>query len=199
MSLDETGRIRLVHPASGKASERCGPGTYERGAWDDDKIVLLKHLYREGLSCGQIATRIGTTRNAVIGKVHRLGLPLRGATTLRVSGTRNGKKQAARWRSLIAKRRSPAPVAAPRFSTEPLPPPHEIDIPRIKTADLEDHHCRWPCGDPREPDFGFCGKDKILGLPYCEPHARRAFAPPQARNRLPVPRPTPAIPLLEDA
>ena len=202
MSLDETGRIKLVQTvrlASGKTFQRRRPRQCEHGTWDDDKVALLKNLYREGLSCGQIATRIGTTRNAVIGKVHRLGLPLRGATTLRVTGSRNGKKNAARWRSLIAKRRSPAPVAAPRFSTEPLPPPHEIDIPRIKTADLEDHHCRWPCGDPREPDFGFCGKDKILGLPYCEPHARRAFAPPQARNRLPVPRPTPAIPLLEDA
>jgi len=48
---------------------------------------------------------------------------------------------------------------------------------------LTESCCRWPIGDPQQPDFHFCGKKKIPGLPYCEVHARRAFQPPQARRR----------------
>ena len=48
---------------------------------------------------------------------------------------------------------------------------------------LTESCCRWPIGDPQQPDFHFCGKNKIPGLPYCEVHARRAFQPPQARRR----------------
>ena len=48
---------------------------------------------------------------------------------------------------------------------------------------LTESCCRWPSGDPQQPDFHFCGKKKIPGLPYCEVHARRAVQPPQARRR----------------
>ena len=59
--------------------------------------------------------------------------------------------------------------------------------PRIQT--LAECHCRWPIGDPQHPDFHFCGKTKVAGLPYCEFHARRAFQPPQSRRREPAPAP----------
>jgi GcrA cell cycle regulator len=48
---------------------------------------------------------------------------------------------------------------------------------------LTESCCRWPIGDPQQQDFHFCGKKKVMGLPYCEFHARRAFQPPQPRRR----------------
>ena len=71
--------------------------------------------------------------------------------------------------------------------TEPYTPPaEELVIPmneRKYIQTLTESCCRWPIGDPQQPDFHFCGKKKVAGLPYCEVHARRAFQPPQPRRR----------------
>lgn len=176
-------------------------------SWNDERVELLKKLWSEGLSASQIASRLGTvTRNAVIGKVHRLGLSGR-ATTSRMKSPRP------RPRQNVAKR-----VVKPRFQNvgntalqrlyladaEPyVPAVEEIVIPlaeRKTIQTLAESHCRWPIGDPQEQDFHFCGKNKVTGLPYCEFHARRAFQPPQAARRRdreavePTPAPTaPAV------
>jgi GcrA cell cycle regulator len=47
---------------------------------------------------------------------------------------------------------------------------------------LERNDCRWPLGDPREPDFHFCGQPRVEGRPYCELHCRAAFMPPRSRE-----------------
>ena len=159
-------------------------------AWNDERVDLLKKLWSDGLSASQIAGRLGgVTRNAVIGKVHRLGLSGR-ATTSRM------KSHRPRARSQTAKRQM-----KPRFAnvgnpalrqlylgdTEPYTPPiEEVEIPlkeRKYIQTLTESCCRWPIGDPQHADFHFCGKGKVTGLPYCEPHARRAFQPPQPRRR----------------
>jgi hypothetical protein len=58
---------------------------------------------------------------------------------------------------------------------EPLPIQPVEDVARVhEVNDLESHHCCWPVGDPREPGFGFCGCNKMLGQPYCKPHMDRA-------------------------
>ena len=61
-----------------------------------------------------------------------------------------------------------------------LAPPAIVEAPvpqrqRRTVETLEDHHCRWPIGDPQHADFHFCGAKKLTGLPYCECHARRAY------------------------
>jgi len=161
-------------------------------SWNDERVELLKKLWGEGLSASQIAGRIGSvTRNAVIGKVHRLGLSGR-ATTTRM------KSHRPRTRPVPAKR--PPAVVKPRFAnvgntalralyhqdTEPyVAPIEELVIPvaeRRSIQTLEECSCRWPIGDPQDGDFHFCGKNKVPGLPYCEFHARRAFQPPQSRR-----------------
>jgi GcrA cell cycle regulator len=178
-------------------------------SWNDERVEALKKLWADGLSASQIAGRLGgVTRNAVIGKVHRLGLAGR-ATTSRMKSPRT------RVRTQSARRlmkRPPINIGNPIFrslylnDTEPyVPPAEEVLIPlneRKYIQTLTETCCRWPIGDPQQPDFHFCGKTKIPGLPYCEVHARRAFQPPQARRRerdlapmptLPrVPVPTPA-------
>jgi GcrA cell cycle regulator len=150
----------------------------------------LKKLWGEGLSASQIAGRLGgVTRNAVIGKVHRLGLSGR-ATTSRMKSHRPRARAANARR--MAKQRfasvgNPALRALYHPEAEPfVPSVEELVIPlkeRKSIQTLTDCSCRWPIGDPQMTDFHFCGKNKVPGLPYCEFHARRAFQPPQARRR----------------
>lgn len=164
--------------------------------WNDERVELLKKLWTEGLSASQIASRIGgVTRNAVIGKVHRLGLSGR-ATTSRMKTHRprqrmaNAKRPAAAapaGKTRFASTGNPALRALYQPEAEPyLPAVEEIVIPlaeRKTIQTLVECSCRWPIGDPQMADFHFCGKNKVPGLPYCEFHARRAFQPPQPRRR----------------
>ena len=173
-------------------------------SWTDDRVDLLKKLWQEGLSASQIAGRLGgVTRNAVIGKVHRLGLSGR-ATTSRMKSSRP------RARAATARRAQQRPnfrqLGNPAFrnlyqaeAEANLPVVDEIDIPlaeRKNLQDLMENDCRWPIGDPQHDDFHFCNKSKVPGLPYCEFHAKRAFQPPQARRRTgggAKPQTTPAL------
>jgi GcrA cell cycle regulator len=156
--------------------------------WNDERVDVLKKLWADGLSASQIAGRLGgVTRNAVIGKVHRLGLSGR-ATTSRM------KSHRPRVRVQSAKRLKPRLLSTGNaafrnlyLDNEPyVPPAEELVIPmgeRKYIQTLTESCCRWPIGDPQQPEFHFCGRKKIPGLPYCEVHARRAFQPPQARRR----------------
>lgn len=162
--------------------------------WNEERVELLKKLWSEGLSASQIAGRLGeVTRNAVIGKVHRLGLSGR-ATTSRMKSHRPRARAAA---AANVKQR----MAKARFATngnplvrqlyqpdaEPfIPAVEELVIPlkeRKTIQTLTECSCRWPIGDPQMADFHFCGKGKVTGLPYCEFHARRAFQPPAPKRR----------------
>jgi GcrA cell cycle regulator len=166
-------------------------------SWTPERIEIVKTMWADGKSCSQIAMRLGgVTRNAVIGKVHRLGLSGR-ATTSRMKSIRPRQRQVANAANALQKR----PVnGKPRFGSlggnmrsgypteiEPyVPPAEELVIPlaeRRSIQTLTDCSCRWPIGDPQLADFHFCGKDKVPGMPYCEFHARRAFQPPQPRRR----------------
>ena len=160
-------------------------------SWNDERVELLKKLWSEGLSASQIAGRLGSvTRNAVIGKVHRLGLSGR-ATTSRMKTHRprqrmaNAKRTANKPRFAVAGN----PAVRGLFAGEGeayVPPAEEMIIPlaeRKTIQSLTECSCRWPIGDPQMADFHFCGKTKVLGLPYCEHHARRAFQPAVPRRR----------------
>jgi GcrA cell cycle regulator len=158
-------------------------------AWNDERVELLKKLWAEGLSASQIAARIGgVTRNAVIGKVHRLGLSGR-ATSIRIKSHRPRQRQQTAKR--LAKPRYPQagnPLVRALYTpeAEPFVPMEELVIPlkeRRTIQTLTECSCRWPIGDPQTPDFHFCNRDKMAGLPYCEFHARRAYQPPQPRRR----------------
>lgn len=158
-------------------------------AWNEERVELLKKLWAEGLSASQIAGRLGgVTRNAVIGKVHRLGLSGR-ATTSRMKSHRPRARTAAKrnGKSRFGSTGNPALRALYNPEHQPYTPAEEeLVIPekeRKSIQTLMENHCRWPIGDPQMPGFHFCGKSKVAGLPYCEFHARRAFQPPQARRR----------------
>ena len=159
-------------------------------SWTDDRVDLLKKLWGEGLSASQIAGRLGSvTRNAVIGKVHRLGLSGR-ATTSRMKTHRPRARIANAKRAVKARfatAGNPAVRALYVGDAEPyVSPVEELVIPmaeRKSIQTLSECSCRWPIGDPQASDFHFCGKNKVPALPYCEFHARRAFQPAIPRRR----------------
>ncbi|MCL4767338.1 MAG: GcrA cell cycle regulator [Hyphomicrobiaceae bacterium] len=161
--------------------------------WTDDRVEQLKRLWAEGLSASQIAGRLGgVTRNAVIGKVHRLGLSGR-ATTSRMKSHRVRPRSAASVTAKRAVRTRFGTVGNPALRALYLPdaetyvpPVEELVVPLAERKTIQmltDSSCRWPIGDPQTTEFHFCNRNKVPGLPYCEAHARRAFQPPQPRRR----------------
>lgn len=171
-------------------------------AWTDDRVETLKKLWTEGLSASQIANRLGdVTRNAVIGKVHRLGLSGR-ATTSRIKSVRPRKRSAGgrakQSRPLrFGAPRTPFPAGGPLPSEQSFELAEELEIPleeRKYITTLTESCCRWPIGDPTHDDFHFCGKGKVGGMPYCEFHAHKAYQPVQPRRRAPARQPqTPRV------
>jgi GcrA cell cycle regulator len=156
--------------------------------WKDEaKVELLKELLPMGLSAQQMAARIGgVSRNAVIGKIHRLGLagsPDR--QVLRKKRQRSRAERSAagtRWRRPMTSRLN---RVAALFAAESFTPTPELVIPeheRKTLAQLDDRDCRWPIGDPQHVDFHFCARKQVSGLSYCEFHARRAYQPPVPRQ-----------------
>jgi GcrA cell cycle regulator len=166
-------------------------------SWTDERIELLKKLWADGLSASQIAAELGgVTRNAVIGKVHRLGLSGRAKST--GSAPPRPRKQASR----------PAPVRAPqgggsysvRGNVALKPIMHaesaimavaeqqaeDVVVPmsrRVSIMELREGVCKWPMGDPMAVDFVYCGADAPSGDVYCSCHARVAYQPTQDRRR----------------
>ena len=152
--------------------------------WTEERVEMLKKLWADGLSASQIAAELGgITRNAVIGKVHRLGLSGR---------AKSPSSSAPRPR----KQRSPGMMRVPRssirgntalaydYAVEPEPELIEIPIEQRKNLlQLTEATCHWPVGDPGSPDFFFCGGESNEGSPYCNYHSRVAYQPASERRR----------------
>ena len=150
--------------------------------WTDERVETLKKLWLDGLSASQIAKQLGgVTRNAVIGKVHRLGL----------SGRATPSQP---QRPIFKAPRAPRPAVAaaapaPRRPIEPVMPsaqpapayyPEEPGSATVLT--LGAHMCKWPIGDPSSDSFTFCGRRSDREGPYCMDHARVAYQPQQKKG-----------------
>jgi GcrA cell cycle regulator len=164
--------------------------------WTDERVELLKKLWSEGLSASQIATQLGgVSRNAVIGKVHRLKLSGRGRSS---SSTPRPKKTAPQGTPRPAGR-TQRPVTTTvgatalqaRFDAEPetrveVRPQDNVVIPiplKLKLVELGERTCKWPIGDPLSEDFAFCGNDVGECGPYCGYHSRLAYQPASERRK----------------
>jgi GcrA cell cycle regulator len=154
--------------------------------WTDERVELLKKLWADGLSASQIAGELGgITRNAVIGKVHRLGLSGR-AKSPSSSAPRVRKPRSHMLRVGRAIRGNTALALA--YDLEPEPEIEQFDnvIPmgqRRTLLELTEDTCRWPIGDPASSEFFFCGGKPITGLPYCAHHSRVAYQPANERRK----------------
>src|SRR5262245_52711173 len=143
--------------------------------WTPDRIDELKRLFEAAYSCSQIARQIGVTRNAVIGKLTRLGLSRpRGDNGIpRAIRPREGALQ--RQVRILRRLRAEMEAVAPA-EEEPI-----CDRQRCSLFDLSPQTCRWPIGRPGADDFGFCGNAPVEGLPYCAGHSRMAYRSAAAR------------------
>jgi GcrA cell cycle regulator len=145
--------------------------------WTAERIEQLKSGFGAGLSCAQIANEIGVSRNAVIGKLNRLGLS-RGrnpaAPRARSSGGSIRRPQVLTQRLLLKAVFASAPPADDVVSSEPC-----------SLLNLAPRKCRWPISDA--VDFTFCGNTTIDGMSYCAGHARMAYRGSSGRLQ-PVPR-----------
>ncbi|MEM9578807.1 MAG: GcrA family cell cycle regulator [Pseudomonadota bacterium] len=181
-------------------------------SWTDERVELLKKMWGEGQSASQIAKELGgVTRNAVIGKVHRLGLSNRTTTT-----TKNDAKAKPAAKAEAKPKAAPKPAepaakaeepAAPKPiparkqiipAGQPLPPqPSANEISpealakvsavekkakKLSLMELTERTCKWPVGDPATEDFWFCGLPVQQGKPYCEAHVGVAFQPMSSRR-----------------
>lgn len=163
-------------------------------SWTEDRVSRLSKLWADGLSASQVAAELGgVTRNAVIGKVHRLGLSGR---VKPASSSAKRAKRPARGSVYSAPRVSRAiprshGANALKFDVDAqihyrTRPVEDVVIPisrKLTVMQLTEKTCKWPSGDPQYPDFSFCGHNSKDATPYCEFHARQAYQPASERRR----------------
>jgi GcrA cell cycle regulator len=148
--------------------------------WTPERVDQLRNCVVAGLTCSQIAAQIGVSRNAVIGKINRLGLS-RARAAGAPAHSRLPRIQHPRLptqRRLLRLIGAEAPsvaevmlVFAPVDSTK-----------HCSLVELSQGKCRWPINDPGAADFAFCGNEVIKGFSYCAGHARIAYRLPAWRR-----------------
>ncbi len=149
--------------------------------WTEERVELLKKLWQDGLSASQIAKQLGgVTRNAVIGKVHRLGLSGRATPSKPARTVLRTPRPARPATAPSAPRRLAEPVS---ISAHPTPVRYVDEEPGSATVlTLGAHMCKWPIGDPAMDNFTFCGRRSGEG-PYCHEHSQVAYQPAQTKKR----------------
>lgn len=120
-------------------------------AWTAEKIKQLKKLWLKGKSTIEIGKELGISKNAVVGKVHRLELAARPSPIKR---SEKAKTTSSTTKRTVKK---------------------ELKPKNITLMDLKLNSCRWPIGDPNDEDFHFCGADTVTGKPYCAEHCKIAY------------------------
>jgi len=136
--------------------------------WTTERIELLKSCFDAGLSCREIADRIGVSRNAVIGKISRLNLKRDKAAGPARKDPRDPRRRGGlRLRRVILKSVTVDEAVQPEM---PVHNGHTCSL-----FELSAQTCRWPLSTPGAADFCFCGNPPIEGLPYCAGHSRLAY------------------------
>jgi GcrA cell cycle regulator len=145
-------------------------------SWTPEKVDKLKELWSKGHTASQIAEMLGdTTRNAVIGKAHRLDLEARAPS-----------KQSATPRSKENRqiKRTAAPTSRKaKFQSILLDKNFEPENPK-SLEDLTESTCKWPIGHPNEEKFYFCGRKPEGEFPYCKLHVLYAFQPKGSKEEI---------------
>ncbi len=132
--------------------------------WTQEQIADLMRLWNDGLSTSEIGKRLGITKNAVVGKAHRLHLSARPSPIKRVA-----------MRLPLVKQPMPKPAVAVAPVAAPAPAPQAHSAAPKRAVEMTPHSCRWPIGHPGDSGFHFCGDSALPGKPYCSTHAAAAY------------------------
>ena len=144
-------------------------------SWTNERENKLRALWKKGHTASQIARLLGdATRNAVIGKAHRLNLEAR--ATSRKSTSKINEKN-----TNIPEIKTQKLGRKARFKALLLDKNFEPENPK-QLEELTDETCRWPIGHPYEKKFYFCGRKTIEKFPYCKLHVLYAFQPKNAKE-----------------
>lgn len=181
-------------------------------SWTDDRVTLLRKLWGDGFSASQIANELGgVTRNAVIGKAHRLGLSGRpnanrgGGSRPRAERARKAEPSRPSFNAgqVMAQSQTQQPQTGAvvgnlalkqqqeaRIDEAALSQPYGVvEVEPLEIApgegvsllDLNERTCKWPIGHPGDDDFQFCGKKATVGHSYCDHHCNMAYQPARRR------------------
>jgi GcrA cell cycle regulator len=166
----------IVAPAPKSSAPSTATST---ATWTPERIEQLRSCVGSGMTCSQIAAAIGVSRNAVIGKIHRLGLS---------SGRPAGAGASANCPPRARHPRGPTQRRLLRLAYARAPLDEimsgmvVISTHPCSLIDIDAHQCRWPIGDPASTNFLFCGNDAIAGFAYCVGHARMAYRASASRR-----------------
>lgn len=168
--------------------------------WDNATLKKLKALTGKGLSTSEIGKRLGMSKNAIVGKLNRLGWNAKAGGTSAMPAKDAEHKKAPAAKKSPAKKAEPKPVAKkmPPKVTKKTEAPKKIDTKAtaknlathqriiqhsLEMANLRPNQCRWPIGDPDSEHFHFCGETVFIGKPYCYEHCKQAyqFTPPKKK------------------
>lgn len=172
--------------------------------WDNAMLKKLKSLTGKGLSTAEIGKRLGLSKNAVVGKLNRLGWNSKANGVAEPAPAKAPEKKTA---PKPAPKKAAAPAKPTPKATAPKPAPKAKAAPKtasaksapvakgasksgaknnlamhqriiqhsLEMAALKPNQCRWPIGDPDSEDFHFCGDAVFVGKPYCYEHCKQAY------------------------
>ena len=154
-------------------------------SWNDENVARLRELWDQGLPTAQIGKLLGLTKNAVVGKAHRIGLERR-PSPIRRTAVKPDRKKA----------RSPI---MPKLNFENKEPQNKQIVNKKKVTTFQPlvknifskfkkRGCEWPEGHPDEPDFHFCNKERFEDKPYCIHHCTVAYVIPEKEEAKTPPR-----------
>ena len=162
--------------------------------WSEETILRLRDLWDQGLSTAEIGRRLGVSKNAIVGKAHRLDLTARPSPIRREPSTRTERPVPVVRTGVATLPPLPSASAAPPVAALPmpvvrpapvppprpvLPPPPVVPSIRQVAAPTVTRRsapaCCWPIGEPGKKDFRFCDDASVPGKPYCEEHAKLAY------------------------
>ena len=139
-------------------------------SWNEEKVAKLKELWGKGNTASQIAEIIGgLSRNAVIGKAHRLNLSAKIKTRTATSNKNLDNNIEANKNKSSKGRKS-------KFKSLIIEKDFEPENPK-QLEELDENSCKWPIGHPDEKNFYFCGRSSLKDFSYCKLHLLYAYHP----------------------
>ena len=143
-------------------------------SWNDDNVARLRELWDQGLPTAQIGKLLGFTKNAVVGKAHRIGLERR-PSPIRRSAAKPDRKKA---RSPITPKLNFEATKEETKKTTQVQKNFPLVVKNLISNNVS-RGCEWPDGHPDESDFQFCGKERFEDKPYCLDHCAVAYVIPE--------------------